>query len=126
MLYELLAQHANLIRAVTIERFRAIETAHELRASITLRDGSVLHVRDYVFRDGTRKYAYHWQSRRGRLRRRWDNSGHWPALPSHPHHVHAGSATKVVASSVRDLAGALQAIAQTFQPTPARRRREGP
>ena len=59
MLYELLAQHANLIREVTIERFRAIEAAHELRASITLRDGSVLHVRDYVFRDGTREYAYH-------------------------------------------------------------------
>ena len=61
------AHRADLIREVTIERFRAIEAAHELRASITLRDGSVLHVRDYVFRDGTRKYAYHWQSRRGRL-----------------------------------------------------------
>ena len=119
MLYELLAQHASLIQEVTIERFRMIETAHELRASITLVDGSALHVRDYVFRDGTRKYAYHWQSRRGRLRRRWDNSGHWPDLPSHPHHVHVGSPMHVVASSVRDLSGALQFIADTLPPSKA-------
>jgi hypothetical protein len=84
VLYDILAPHAEIIREVTIDRFRTFETAHELRVSITFRDQSVLHVRDYVFRDATRKYAYHWQTARGRLRRRWDNSGHWPDLPSHP------------------------------------------
>jgi hypothetical protein len=123
VLYELLARHADLIHDVNVERFRTIETAHELRASVTLIDGSVLHVRDYLFRDGTRKYAYHWQSRRGRLRRRWDNSGHWPDLPSHPHHVHVGSAMNVSASSVRDLSAALQFIAETIRPS--RRGRRG-
>lgn len=120
MLYEILARHAVIIREVTIERFRYIDTAHELRASITLQDRSVLHVRDYLFRNGTRKYAYHWQTRHGRLRRRWDNSGHWPDLPSHPHHVHVGSAAKVSATAVRDLAGALRVIAEILQSRPRR------
>lgn len=120
VLYEILARHANIIREVTIERFRYIDTAHELQASITLRDGSVLHVRDYLFRDGVRKYAYHWQTRRGRLRRRWDNSGHWLDLPSHPHHVHAGSAANVSATAVRDLAAALSFITETLRRQPRR------
>ena len=120
MLYEILARHADIIREVTIERFRYIEIAHELRASITLRDESVLHVRDYLFRDGTRKYAYHWQSQRGRLRRRWDNSGHWPDLPSHPHHVHVGSAANVSGTGVRDLVGAMSFIAGTLRTQPRR------
>jgi len=115
VLYEVLARHADIIREVTIERFRYIDIAHELRASIALPDGSVLHVRDYLFRDGTRKYAYHWQTRRGRLRRRWDNSGHWPDLPSHPHHVYVGSAANVSATGVRDLAGAMSFIAETLR-----------
>ncbi len=112
MLYDVLASHANIIRAVDIERFRAFDVAHELRASITLVDGSLLHVRDYLFRDGTRKYAYHWQSPAGRLRRRWDNSPHWPHIATHPHHVHVGSRMNVEASVVRDFGGAMRLIAE--------------
>ncbi|MCK6556841.1 DUF6516 family protein [Candidatus Binatia bacterium] len=122
MLYEILAQHADVIHEVTIERFRYLEAAHELRASIALRDGSVVHVRDYLFRDGTRKYAYHWQTSEGRLRRRWDNSGPWPDLPSHPHHVHVRSATNVSASPIRDLAGAMCFVAEALRRSPQQRR----
>lgn len=115
MLYEVLAQYAAIVREVSVERFRFIETAYELRASITLRDGSVVHVRDYLFRDGTRKYAYHWQTGRGRLRRRWDNSGHWPDVDSHPHHVHVARAENVRSAAVRDLAGAMTVIADLLR-----------
>ncbi len=111
MLFEALRPHRDIVRNVHIERFRSIETAHELRVSVVLTDGSTLHVRDYLFRDGTRKYAYHWQTGAGRLRRRWDNSGHWPEVSSHPHHVHVGSAKNVRASNVRDLVGAPAVIA---------------
>ena len=116
MLFEILAQHGDIVREVRVERFRSIETAHELRAKITLRDGSLLHVRDYLFRDGARKYAYHWQSTTGRMRRRWDNSGHWPEVSSHPHHVHIRTANNVRASTVRDLSGAMAAIAALLRP----------
>ena len=116
MLFEILAQYRDIVRDVRVERFRFIETTHELQATITLRDGSLLHVRDYVFRDGTRKYAYHWQSATGRMHRRWDNSGHWPDIASHPHHVHIRSTNNVRASAVHDLAGALAAIAAVLRP----------
>ncbi len=118
MLFEILRPYRDIVRDVRVERFRSIETAHELRASIVFRDGSILHVRDYLFRDGTRQYAYHWQTRTGRLRRRWDTTGHWPDVPSHPHHVHVGSAKNVRSSNVRDVNGALAIIA-----TQLRRRR---
>jgi len=110
VLFEALRPYRDIIRGVHVDRFRSIETAHELRGRVLLRDGSVLHIRDYLFRDRTRKYAYHWQTATGRLRRRWDNSGHWPEIASHPHHVQVGSAKNVQASSVRDLAGVLAAI----------------
>lgn len=111
MLFDALAQFRDIIRDVRIERFRSVGTAHELRARIVFRDNSVLHIRDYLFQNGSRKYAYHWQTAAGKLRYRWDNSGHWPEISTHPHHLHAGSVKKVQASSVRDLAGALAAIA---------------
>jgi hypothetical protein len=110
VLFELLRPYRDIVRGVRVDRFRSIEAAHELRAHIVFRDASVLHVRDYVFRDGTRKYAYHWQTAAGQLRRRWDNSGHWPEIASHPHHVHVERATTVQASPVRDLSSALAAI----------------
>lgn len=115
MLFEVVAHYPQIVLGVRVERFRWFESAHELRATITLRDGSMLYVRDYLFRDGTRKYVYHWQSASGRLRRRWDNTGHWPDVVSHPHHVHVGASGNVRASSVRDLAGALTAIASILQ-----------
>ncbi|MBP1688504.1 MAG: hypothetical protein H6Q33_4647 [Deltaproteobacteria bacterium] len=115
MLFEVADRFRQIVRTVRVERFRSFEAAHELRAAITLRDGSVLYVRDYVFRDGGRKYAYHWQSSTGRLRRRWDNSGHWPDVASHPHHVHVGSSRNVRQSTVRALAGALAAIASILE-----------
>lgn len=117
MLFEILRPYRDIIRDVRVERFRSIETAHELRALVVFRDGSVLHIRDYVFRDGSRKYAYHWQSRSGRLRRRWDNSGHWPEVPTHPHHVHIGNAKNIDRSNVRDIGGALAAIATALRHT---------
>ncbi len=76
MLLDVLVPYEDLIRSIRIDCFRRLGTAHELRATIILVDGSQLHIRDYVFIDGTRKYSYHWQSAAGRLRRRWDNSGH--------------------------------------------------
>lgn len=115
MLFELLRPYRDIVEDVRVERFRSVETAHELRATISFGDGSVLHVRDYLFRDGSRKYAYHWQTASGRLRCRWDNSGHWPEITSHPHHVHVGTAKDVRASVVRDLAGALAAIASRLR-----------
>ena len=77
MLLELARQYADIIQAIEVERFRSVGASYEFRALFTLHDGSQLFVKDYLFVDGTRKYAYHWQDREGRLRCRWGSDG-WP------------------------------------------------
>jgi Family of unknown function (DUF6516) len=110
VLLELARQYADIIQAIEVERFRSVGASYEFRALITLHDGSQLFVKDYLFVDGTRKYAYHWQDREGRLRCRWDNAPHWPEVTSYPHHQHVGSEEVVTASDVRTSAEALQYI----------------
>lgn len=34
------------------------------------------------------KYRVNWQSREGTLKRRWDNSSHYPDIETFPQHVH--------------------------------------
>lgn len=57
-----------------------------LRATLTFSDHSELHVREYVRVRGDRierlAFAYHYQSRSGDLRFRYDNAVHRPAAPS--------------------------------------------
>ena len=110
MLLELTRQYADIIQDVEVERFRVVGASYELRASIVLKDGSTLFVKDYLFVDGTRKYAYHWQDREGHLRCRWDNAPHWQEVASHPHHQHMGAEGVVIASEVRTPEDALQYI----------------
>ena len=57
MLLELARRYADIIQAIEVERFRIVGTSYELRAIMTLKDGAKLFVKDYLFLDGTRKYA---------------------------------------------------------------------
>jgi hypothetical protein len=58
-----------------------------LRVKALLRDGSELHVREFVD-EADRKYSFHWQSGSGVLLARWDNAPHHPGLPTYPDHKH--------------------------------------
>ena len=92
MLLELARRYGDIIQAIEVQRFRIAGASYELRAVMTLKDGAKLFVKDYLFLDGTRKYAYHWQNREGQLQCRWDNAPHWLEVTSYPHHQHLGSA----------------------------------
>lgn len=61
MLLELLAQYPGLASQVQVLTFRHDEVlrTYTLKASLILKDGSFLMLRDYLFADGTRKYSYH-------------------------------------------------------------------
>jgi hypothetical protein len=52
-------------------------------------DNSSLHIRDYLFRDGSRKYSFHWQDFQGQLIQRWDNSTHHHHIATFPFHRHS-------------------------------------
>jgi hypothetical protein len=109
MLSKALRKFSEIIDTVEVDRFVRVGNTYELRVSLTLKDKSRLTVKDYLFADGKRKYAYHWQSENGRLLRRWDNAPHWPDLPGAPHHCHSAS-NIVEPSSYRDLMSILSVI----------------
>ena len=115
MLLELARRYADIIQTIEVERFRIVGTSYELRAIITLKDGSQLFMKDYLFLDGTRKYAYHWQDREGQIRCRWANAPHWPGVTSYPHHQHMGSEGVVTSSDVRTPEAALRYIREHSQ-----------
>jgi hypothetical protein len=77
-----------------------------IRGEIYFLDGSQLHLREFVnVEHGVERYmyAYHYQRPDGTLVFRYDNTPHFPALPSFPHHKHEGSEANVVAASSPDL-----------------------
>jgi len=65
---------AEIIAAYDIKRYRQYGGAYEFVAVVDFTDGSALHIRDYLFGDGSRTYVFHWQGRENNLIRRWDNA----------------------------------------------------
>ncbi len=107
MLLRLLKHYVDIVQDIQVERFRRVGTSYELRAAIFLRDGSKLYVKDYLYQDGSRKYAYQWQTKEGQNVGRWDNSPHWPNLKTFPHHFHNGQNLSVENSNIRNLESVL-------------------
>ncbi len=69
------------------------------RYRISLQDGGMLEMTErLVEEDGViarSKYRYHWQTREGKLLKRWDNARHHPEIKTFPHHMHAGAESTV-------------------------------
>jgi hypothetical protein len=60
-----------------------------IRFALELRDGSELHVFEYVTSSMHKlDYSYHWQDKEQNLVMRWDNAPHHPEVATHPHHLH--------------------------------------
>jgi hypothetical protein len=99
-------------------RFEVYEregTLLRLKLRIFLEDKSILHVKEYKFSDGSRKYAYHWEDVHGKMRMRWDNAAHYPDVPTFPHHKHRGTDNDVLPSTETHLEAVLQQIAISFR-----------
>lgn len=69
--------------------FKTFENGWYYKVKATLKDGSVLHAREYAGAE-ERNYAFHWQDKQNRLRVRWDNAPHHEHIPTYPHHKHVG------------------------------------
>jgi hypothetical protein len=88
-----------------------------IRADIYFIDASLLHFRELFVGKGRRikqAYTYHYQRADGTLVFRYDNSPHFPDLPTAPHHKHLPG-DKVVASQPPTLAGILREIEEILQ-----------
>jgi len=58
------------------------------------------------------KYSFHWHSKKGNLRKRWDNSPHHREIRTFPHHLHIGD--KVVPCAHVDFSEVLNEITATI------------
>lgn len=84
-----------------------------IRASLYFVDGTVLHFREFVnVQQGSERYMYVYQYQRadGTLIFRYDNTPHFPDLPSFPHHKHQGSEVNVMTATPPDLGSVLAEI----------------
>ena len=84
----LFEQNQELFTSWFVARYEREGSSYILQLGAVLRDGSRLEVRDYLFADGSRKYAYQWMEKDKTLRQRWDNAPHWPEIATRPHHTH--------------------------------------
>ncbi len=93
-----------------------------IHGDISFLDGFQLHLREFVnVEHGTERYmyAYHYQRPDGALVFRYDNSPHFPALPTFPHHKHEASRANVMAASAPDLQtvlGEIRSLMATLVP----------
>lgn len=78
-----------------------------IKIKVGLIDDSLLFIRE-SYTPTFRKYAYHWQDKKGKLICRWDNAPHYPKIKIHPFHKHEQG--KVKESNVVSLKELLQEI----------------
>ena len=103
------------IRAHVIAKDKRSDHAGYFKADLFLSDGSRLHVREFVFAQKEivkDTYAYHHQDAIGNLLFRYDNTRHFPDLPTFPHHKH--TSTEVISAQEPDLQTVLNEILTRF------------
>ncbi len=100
---QLFNQYEALFKSWQVKLYEQEGDSYMLHLSAMLTDDSRLEIRDYLFVDGRRKYAYQWLEPDNQLRRRWDNAPHWPGIATHPHHVHLPNQTKPEPSLITNI-----------------------
>ena len=106
--------YASLFKSWHVICYEQEGEAYLLQLSALLQNDSRLELRDYLFADGSRKYAYQWMEADGTLRRRWDNAPHWPSVATAPHHVHLPGQETPEPSIVTNLEDLLRFIQSWF------------
>jgi len=114
--HKIIEAFSEIITNVNVLDFREYGGARSLVAKLTFSDSSELHIRDYIFLDGQRKYSYHWQNRRGNLIIRWDNSPHHLQIKGFPHHKHLPD--QIIISAERDLQSIIKLISDKIMLKP--------
>ena len=106
-----------IITSFQIIRERQTVVDAHLRVRLALSDGGLLEFSEYVqyLPDNTIAivtYSYHWAASNGNLRRRWDNTPHFPDHPGFPHHIHDGETNTVLAGIATNVFAIFEEIEQ--------------
>lgn len=92
-----------------------------MRVKITLKNSDIIELSEYV--QGTdigivvKSYTYYWQDGAGKLKKRWDNAKHHLTVASHPHHLHDGDESNIIASDAMNFETIKKIIEQQFEET---------
>ena len=111
----LLKRYMPIVSDCQVEMYEHESFLFRFKATVIFVDCSKLRIKEYRFSDGSRKYAYHWESADGILKIRWDNAEHWPNVPTFPHHKHLDSSDNVHPSTETDLEDVLKHIASNIK-----------
>jgi hypothetical protein len=106
--------HASLFRSWRVVSYEQEGETYALQVTAVLRNGNLLEMRDYLFADGSRKYAYQWMTTDGTLRQRWDNAPHWPDVATAPHQVHGPEQQTPGPSTITNLEDLLQFLEEAL------------
>lgn len=85
---DLIARHERFIKSFHVPLYEQEGEMLRFKAQLTFTNDSTLFIKEYVFENKERKYAYHWIDTSGNLICRWDNANHWPDISTSPHHKH--------------------------------------
>jgi hypothetical protein len=88
MILDILQRYTEIIRDYNVIKFNLTGESYQLILQVNLIDGSILHVRDYLFLDGLRKYSFHWETPTHECIVRWDNAPHHQIMDTFPYHCH--------------------------------------
>ena len=80
------------------------------KIKVSLKDNSVLFLREIIITNVLFDYSYHWQSESGVLIIRWDNAAHYPDIATFPHHKHVGEENRIEPSYEQSLQQVLDYI----------------
>ncbi|MBI4316566.1 MAG: hypothetical protein HY679_11575 [Chloroflexi bacterium] len=127
--YSYLARLEDTLRSrrdITVEALRLTLTTlgAVFEANLRFHDGSWLHAVEEIEiaeRQGIRRinYSFHYQRADGTLIFRYDNSPHYPNLPTFPDHKHEGDAVRE--AKALDLADVLREIDALIYPDAAKK-----
>lgn len=87
---DLIAGYKRLIKSFHVYQYEKEGELFRFKAQLTFSDNSKLFIKEYVFDNKERKYAYHWTDSIGNMICRWDNASHWLTISTFPHHKHIG------------------------------------
>ena len=108
MFFKIVEDFKEIIKDFEIKDYKRYGSAKAIVAKIEFIDNSVLHIKDYFFLKGKRKYSYHWQDEKGNLLIRWDNSPHHFHINTFPDHKHIKN--EVVKSKETDLRAVMEIV----------------
>ncbi len=112
-----------VVKKYQIVKSEANDRRGYIRVRATLVNDDFLEMAEYFVAGPesilTQDYRFQWMDQKQSvLRYRWDNTPHFPALPSFPHHVHQGDDTHVLPGKPMNWEKALAQITSILQQNP--------